>query len=460
MYMPRIVISGTAGGAGKTTTSLGLVRALVTQGVSVHPFKKGPDYIDTAWLGRAAKGIASTLDPFFFDSSALRAHFAARCRGAGMAVIEGNRGFFDGRDINGSCSTEVVAAALDAPVVLVVDITKMMRSTAAVVAGFRAFPGGERIAGVILNRCGGLRHAAIARRAVEELAGVPVYGVLPRVAEPFIPERRAGLITVDMHDAAEEALDSTAAFFCRHVDVPALRRLAESAPNMAGLAPVAAPASSLVPGVRIGVVRDGAFWQYYDENLQALRDAGAKLVFLSLLTADSWPDIDGLYIGGGDIAPYAEALAANTTAKERVCGLVRKGMPVYAEQAGYWFLGESLEVRGVAYPMAGILPVSVRVTPTPGKLGYMEATVIAETPYHLMGTRIRGHAYYYGDVAVGKGTAPSLREEGGAPFPGGKDDGIAHGALFASCMQIFAPAVPGWASSFVRAASAWRRAAV
>ncbi|MCC8193251.1 MAG: AAA family ATPase, partial [Deltaproteobacteria bacterium] len=208
--MPRLVVSGLSGGAGKTTVSLGLVRAFTRQDIRVHPFKKGPDYIDTAWLALAAKGRASTLDPFFCDEAALRRHFASRSAGADLAVIEGNRGLFDGRDLEGSASTAEVARQLDAPVVLVVDITKMTRTTSALVAGCRNFPGGERIAGVILNRAGTDRHAAIARRAVEELAGVPVFGVLPRLDCPPIPERRAGLVTVTMPARPANALETQA----------------------------------------------------------------------------------------------------------------------------------------------------------------------------------------------------------------------------------------------------------
>jgi cobyrinic acid a,c-diamide synthase len=193
--MPRLVVSGLSGGSGKTTVSLSLTCVLARQGMVVAPFKNGPDYIDIAWLALAAGRRAANIDPFFFSPGQMRGHFARYFSGAHIAIVEGNRGFFDGRDLSGSSSMAEVAAALDAPVVLVVDITKMTRTTAALVAGCRNFPGGERIAGVVLNRSGGPRHATIARRAVEELAGVKVFGVLQRLDPTPICERRAGLVT-------------------------------------------------------------------------------------------------------------------------------------------------------------------------------------------------------------------------------------------------------------------------
>ena len=463
MHIPRVLISGTHGGAGKTTVCLGLARALADDKLTVHPFKKGPDYIDTAWLAKAARRAASNLDLFFLEPCALRAHFLSRSHNADVAVIEGNRGFYDGRDLAGSSSTEAVARWLDAPVVLVVDITKMTRTVAALVHGFTAFPGGKRIAGVILNRSGGERHAALARRAVEELAGVRVFGVLPRVDMPFIHERRMGLVTVDMHEAAEESLARTAAFFREHVDVASILALARSAPELEGGSAEQEPASKT--GVRIGVVRDAAFWQYYDENLEALEKAGAELVFLSLLDTAAWPCIDGLYIGGGDIIPYVEALAGNVTRKRYIRNLVEEGMPVYAEQMGCLYLGESFVSGGVHYPMAGIFPLNAQATQKPGQLGYVDATVLTDSLFYPKGTCVRGHEYYYAKVCRDTTVLPVFRHElrsktavDAQTDDEPRGDGILRNAAFGSCMQIFAPAVPQWAPSFVRSAAAWRGA--
>ncbi len=454
MSMPRLVVTGLSGGTGKTTVSLGLTRAFTRQGLLVHPFKKGPDYIDTAWLAAAARGRASTLDPFFCDADALRGHFALRAAGADLAVIEGNRGYFDGRDLEGSASTAELARHLDAPVLLVVDITKMTRTAAALVTGCRNFPGGGRIVGVILNRAGTARHAAIARRAVEELAHIPVFGVLPRLDTSPICERRAGLVTVGMHDGADGALDAIADTLREHVDMEAVLAVARGASPLGGEAGLErAPARDA--SVRIGVVRDAVLWQYYDENLEALRDSGAELVFVSLADGERWPEVDGLYLGGGDLAPHAASLAGDTARKTAIRALVESGMPVYAEHAGYLYLGESFQCGGAAHAMAGVFPVRAATTEKPARLGYMEATVTGDNPFYPAGFSFKGHEYHYASIGVEASCRATLRKTAGREAVA-VADGLVYKSAFGASMQIFAPAVPGWAPAFVAAAARWK----
>lgn len=456
MRMPRLVVSGLSGGSGKTTFSLGLTRELTRRGFAVAPFKKGPDYIDTAWLALAAGRRAANLDPFFFPPDRIRAHFAGRFSGADVAVVEGNRGFFDGRDLSGSSSTAAVAAALEAPVVLVLDITKMTRTAAALVAGCKNFPGGGRIAGVVLNRSGSARHAAIAGRAVEELAGVRVFGVLPRLDSAPIYERRAGLVRVGAHPDAEKTVNGIADIIRDAVDVDAVLDTAEKALPLPGFAAEETPRAEEGPPVRIGVVRDDVLWQYYDENLDALKNAGAELVFVSLLDEAAWPEMDGLYLGGGDLGPYAADLSRNTAKKREIASYVAAGMPVYAEHSGYVYLGRVFSHAGSAYEMAGIFPVRASVTEKPARLGYMEARLTGDTLFYPEGRAFKGHEYHYADIAVEEGCAAFLRKTAGGRTVDVPDGLVCNGA-FGTSMQIFAPSVPGWAVSFVRAARAWKK---
>lgn len=456
MSMPRLVVSGLSGGSGKTTVSLGLVRALARRGVTVAPFKKGPDYIDTAWLALAANRNAANLDPFFFSSEQIRNHFACRFSGADLAVIEGNRGFFDGRDLSGSSSTAEVAAALDAPVILVVDITKMTRTTAALVAGCRNFPGGERIAGVVLNRSGGPRHAMIAKRAVEELTGTKVFGVLPRLDTAPIFERRAGLVAVGDVSGAENALDAIADLVLDSIDIEAVLAIANAAPKLPGCIAAGMRAK---PGtgssVRIGVVRDEVLWQYYGENLDALRHAGAELVFVSLLDEAAWPQMDALYLGGGDLGPYASRLARNAVRKKEIIAFIESGMPVYAEHSGYFYLGREFVHDKISHAMAGVFPVTATATEKPARLGYMEAVLANDTPFYTANTSFKGHEYHYADIVVEDvALASLLKTAHGRRIE--VADGLVYKSAFGTSMQIFAPAVPEWAASLVRAARLWK----
>ena len=199
---PRLVVSGLSGGGGKTLVSLGLARALTLRGLRVKPCKKGPDYIDAAWLSLASGRTPTNLDPYFLSDDRLRALFRASFDDADLAIIEGNRGLYDGRDLEGSCSTATLARALDAPVLLTLTVTKMTRTAAAVVAGLANFEP-VKLAGVILNRVASSRHADLIRRSIETYTGIPVLGEIPRLAENPIPERHMGLVS--MHDESPDA---------------------------------------------------------------------------------------------------------------------------------------------------------------------------------------------------------------------------------------------------------------
>lgn len=525
--------------------SLGLARAFSRRGLLVQACKKGPDYIDAAWLALAARSAQSNLDPFFTPGPALAALFARAAAACDIALVEGNRGLFDGLDITGSCSTAQVARTLEAPVLLIVDCTKMTRTAAALVKGCCDFEPGLRIGGVVLNRSGNARHAALARQAVEDLAGVPVFGVLPRQAEPLVRERHMGLVAMDdcgRHAEADALLNSLADFVALHCDCEALLALAADAPVLrapeseeankdslphggaraqragSGLscsesdaepknatknallskavggaqvvlasttaaAPAATDFSSTGPALaaaaapaatdfaatsavavkadsaplRLGYVQDAALWFYYRENLYALERAGASLVPLSLLQAQPWPELDGLYLGGGLPELHAERISGNRAVLDTLAVLVQKGLPLYAECGGFMVLCRSLAVKGREYPMAGLFPCRIELCERPQGLGYVEAQALRDTPFFPAGFSFKGHEFHFSRCVPDKACeffeTPALRLNRGKGL--GRDtagqwrDGLVQGNCFASYMHIYAPAVPHWAVTFV-----------
>ena len=478
---PRLIISGLSGGGGKTLVSLGLSRALTLRGLQVKPCKKGPDYIDAAWLGLACGRTPTNLDPYFLNDDRLRALFCASFGNADLAVIEGNRGLYDGRDVQGSCSTATLARALDAPVVLVLSVTKMTRTAAAVIAGVAAFEP-LNLAGVVLNRVASVRHAELIRKSIETYTGIPVLGMLPRLEDNPIPERHMGLIS--LHEETEEApgrhvlneaLDRLAGFVAEHMDIDKVLNIARNAPDMPPVAPFWDPAPPTAERpVRIGYVRDAALWFYYEENLEALRRAGAELVELSLLSPEPWPGIDGdgaldgLYLGGGfpEMVPHRIAASPHlaTIRNASLCG-----MPIYAECGGFMILCDALRIDDQNHRMAGLFPSRADFCPRPQGLGYVEATVERENPFHPVGEILRGHEFHYSRcVPLGELT-PTLRLSPGVGMsgPGHRAKGLAGDALsardgllvrntFAAYTHLFAPAVPHWAPRFVKAAEAFR----
>lgn len=454
--LPRIILAGLSGGSGKTFVSVGLCRILARRGLDIRPFKKGPDYIDASWLSHAAGRPACNLDPFLMSSPTLAALFQEKAQGADVSVIEGNRGLFDGKDREGTCSTAELSRQLAAPVVLVLDATKMTRTAAAIVVGCKNFEPGLNLAGVILNQTAGDRHRAILTQCIEDLAGVPVLGTLPKCAENPIPERHMGLVSGQEHAGREAALDAIADTVERWVDVDRLLAVARSAPQAAPAGPVPWPAP--VPGaggVAIGYVHDAALWFYYPENLEALERAGASLVRLSLLDPAPWPEIHGLYLGGGFPETQAPALEANAAIRQHVLGLSRAGLPIYAECGGFMYLCQALDLGSTRHELAGVFPLSTRLCARPQGLGYVEALVEADNPFHPQHCRITGHEFHYSACAEpspGTSLPPTiLKMLRGRGMLAGRDGLLAHNT-FASYTHIHALGTPHWAPAFVRAA--------
>ena len=503
---PRLCVSAASGGGGKTLLSLGLARAFGQAGLAVKPFKKGPDYIDAAWLGRAAGGAgappATNLDPFFLSAPELAALFARAMQAAGdaaarngpprLGLIEGNRGLYDGLDEAGSCSTARLARALACPVLLCLDAAKMTRTAAALLAGLLNFEAGVRVCGVVFNRVGSPRHEAALRRAVAAHLPVPVLGALPRLGRNPLPERHMGIASTggSLSDGADALLDELAALVRESVDMDAVLAAARDASplpgvevaspdgsfagkeaerlvSLPGLTPSPAPAARNVRP-RIGYVRDAAFWFYYPQNLAALTDAGAKLVPLSLVDAPEseaplWEGLDGLYLGGGFPEDFLPQLSG-APLLARIAGLSRAGLPVYAECGGLILLSRGVERGGVFWPLAGALPLRIVWTPRPQGLGYVEGVVRAANPFFPVEMRLRGHEFHYSRcVPDADAPPPALELERGSGLgrPCGSaaaGDGVALRGTWAAYTHIFAPAAPCWAPNFVAAAAAWRAA--
>ncbi len=449
---PRILIAAASGDGGKTLLSLGIAGAFERRGKRVGAFKKGPDYIDAAWLGMASGAPATNLDTYLMKPETIRNLFGRRCLSADVAVIEGNRGLYDGFDARGSHSSAELAKLLGAPVVLVLNATKATRTLAAVALGMKTLDPDVPLAGVVLNRIAGKRHASVATQAIEESCGIPVLGAIPKLRDPErIPGRHLGLLPVDEHSRAEEACAYAAGVIEDYVDLERLERIAASA------SPVEfeeePPKAIFDNRVRVGVLSDGAFSFYYPENMEALEKAGADVIRIHSLRERNLPDIHALYIGGGFPETHAEELAENVGLRQAIANASADGLPVYAECGGLMFLSRSLIWNGRTYPMCGALPVDVELHAKPKGHGYVEMLVENENPFFEVGTGLRGHEFHYS----------SLREDGrteigsvcrmnrGVGIGGGRD-GLNVGNTVAFYSHIHASGCPEWAEGIVKAA--------
>jgi len=458
MRVPRILIAGLRGGGGKTLVSLGLVSAWRKQGASVAPFKKGPDYIDAAWLSMAAEKDCRNLDLFLMSRQAVMRSFVTAVQGAAVAVIEGNRGLYDGLDAQGSYSSANLAKFLDCPVVLAVDCTKSTRTVAALVLGCQRLDPDVAIRGVILNQTAGPRHDSVLREAIEQVTGLPVLGAVSRIGEQLFPERHLGLVPPAEHDEQSHSIQRVADVAGQYLDLEAIRSVAQEAPALDPGGECLAAEDGPKPRVaRIGVFRDAAFQFYYPENFGALTREGATLIEVSPLSAAELPDVDALYIGGGFPETLAPRLARNKPFLDALRRKVQQGLPVYAECGGAVFLGEKLVYEEKEYAMAGVLPVTFLFHAKPQGHGYAVLETIRDNPFYEVGESLRGHEFHYTCIEStgAKDLNFAFRVQRGYGFDG-RHDGLLIGNVLACYTHVHALGTESWAPSLVRAAVRFR----
>jgi cobyrinic acid a,c-diamide synthase len=404
--MRGIVIAGTHSGCGKTTVTLGILAALRKKNYTVQPFKAGPDFIDTG-LHRLVTGRASrNLDLWMCGREYVVNCFHTHSAGADLSIVEGVMGMYDG-----NISTADLSAALDVPLVLVVDAYGMAESAGAVVRGFKEFRSGAEgqrgsneknnnlfdLTGVIFNRVASDRHY---KRLKDSVRDIPVLGYLPRDLDFNIPHRHLGLVVAEEEPIAKEEIEKLAGTVSAHIDIDSIVQKCRSAEaGKPGSGEARKQGSS--EALKIAVAYDKAFCFYYEDNLDLLKQSGAEIVMFSPLADSKIPDdVDALYIGGGYPELYAERLSENKSMLDSIRTCVVNGMPVYAECGGFMYLTEGIyDTEKSFYPMAGVFPVKTKMTQARARLGYREAVLAENSMLGKKGSTVRGHEFHYSEIA-------------------------------------------------------------
>lgn len=455
MKCPRLLISAAHKSSGKTTLSIGLAKALTDQGLCVQTFKKGPDYIDPMWLARASGRPCYNLDPHLMDDAELCGQFMRHAPAAGISLIEGNKGLYDGLALDGSNSNAALARRLQAPVLLVIDARGMTRGIAPLILGYQAFDRQVRIGGVILNQLGGARHEAKLRAVIEHYTDLPVLGAVQQDQRLSVVERHLGLTPTTELGNVETLVAQIAKTVADQVDLGRVRALADAAPDLpAGSAsmPVTAHAPAVQTAgeqLRIGIARDRAFGFYYPDDLEALQRAGASLVAIDTLGDSRLPPLDGLFIGGGFPETCMDELEANAALRHAIRQAIEDGLPTYAECGGLMYLARSITWKGRSARMVGAIPGDVLMHERPVGRGYTELTETAAMPWGRGEGSIRGHEFHYSslenlDPAVE--FAYQVRRGHGVD---GRHDGIRIHKLLASYSHLRSAAGAGWAPRFM-----------
>lgn len=450
--MAHLLLSAAHKSSGKTTVSIGLCRALARRGLTVQPFKKGPDYIDPMWLGAAAGRSCRNLDYFTQDEDEIRNLFAVHANGADIALIEGNKGLYDGLHLDGSTSNAALATLLGAPVVLVIDARGMTRGIAPLILGYQAFDPQVRIAGVILNKIGGSRHEAKLRAIIEHYTDVKVLGAVQASTDLEIVERHLGLIPSNESSEATARIEAIADAVGGQVDLDALIAVAKTA----AAPPRPVPSAALAPAadLRIGVVKDSAFGFYYADDLDALRAAGAELVVLDSMHDEALPPLDGLFIGGGFPETHMVALEGNLVLRNSIREAIDGGLPAYAECGGLMYLCRSISWQGLSCEMCGVLPADVVMHDKPSGRGYVRLRETAASPWpaHVdqggPGYEFPAHEFHYSSLEnVAPDLAYAYQVTRGTGIDGARD-GIVHKNLLACYSHLRDTERHHWAARF------------
>ncbi|MBU8912357.1 MAG: hydrogenobyrinic acid a,c-diamide synthase (glutamine-hydrolyzing) [Desulfobacterales bacterium] len=462
--VPGIVIAGLRGGSGKTIISLGIAAAWKEKGFKVSVFKKGPDYIDAGWLSRAAGRPCYNLDTFLCTPPVVKQSYRENSEHCDISVIEGNRGLYDGIDTDGSTSTAELAKLLNLPVLLVLDCTKSTRTMAALLMGCMKFDPEIKICGVILNRIAGPRHEGKVRTNIEKFCNIPVLGAVPKLKAKDFPERHMGLVTSEEHTFSEKAIKAAFKVANDNIDLDEIYKIVTCEYRSADTeaVPKINPLKTNPTGsglVTIGIIRDSAFQFYYPDNIDALKNLGARIVFISPLLEEHIPDVHAVYMGGGFPETHAPQLAENIAFRDNLRKLSQNGLPIYAECGGLIFLGQSIRLKDREYPMSGILPIKFGLSKRPQGHGYTRVEVVNKNPFFKVGEILKGHEFRYSsilDIDYQDHEMAFKMERGKGILD--KKDGFFKNNTFGTYTHIHALGSPSWASSLIKKAKAFKAA--
>ena len=448
--MPRLFVSAAHKSSGKTTVSVGIAAALRARGLVVQPFKKGPDYIDPMWLTAAAGRDCCNLDFHTMGRAEIRAEFVRRCEGAGLTLIEGNKGLHDGVSVDGADSNAALAKLLAAPVVLVVDTRGITRGIAPLLQGYRDFDPGVWIAGVILNQVGGARHEAKLVRAVQTYTDIPVLGAIGRSPELALSAAHLGLVPPVEIEEADDRVERVARRIEADIDLDRVRGIAARAEAL-DAGPASRHPAPRARDVRIAIARDAAFCFYYPGDLEALEAAGARLVPFDTLHDRAAPEADGIFIGGGFPERAMSALEANTPMRSSLRARIARGTPVYAECGGLMYLARRIRWNERVCEMVGAIPTDVVMHRRPRGRGYVVLEPTGDAPWTpLAKGPVHAHEFHHSTLEnlAESDWRYAYRVRRGHGIDGERD-GIVIGSLLASYGHLRDVEGCRWAERFV-----------
>lgn len=402
MHNPRFMIAAPGSGSGKTMVTCGILEALIQRGLRAASFKCGPDYIDPMFHTKVLGTHSRNLDTFFTGEEMTRHLFLKNAAGADISVMEGVMGYYDGLGgVSVTASAYDLARVTRTPVILLADTKGMSVSVIALIRGFLEYRKESFIKGVILNRMSRMLYPEIKRQIEEEL-GIKVYGYVETMKDFNLESRHLGLVMPGEIEDLNRKLQGLAARLEETLDIGGLLALAESAPVLADTIESLGTAGISADGEAhpcIAAARDEAFCFLYEDNLELLRQCGARIIEFSPLHDREVPkEAAGLLLYGGYPELYAKELSENVPMKESIKAKIDGGMPCMAECGGFMYLHDTMEdMEKKEYPMAGVIHGKAYKTDRLGRFGYIELTPEKEQMLGMDLGTVKGHEFHYFD---------------------------------------------------------------
>jgi cobyrinic acid a,c-diamide synthase len=459
--MSRIFISAAHKSSGKTTVSIGLCAALKQRELVVQSFKKGPDYIDPYWLTQATGRGCYNLDFYTMEKDEILSLIQNKSHDAELSLIEGNKGLYDGLDLDGSNSNAALATLTQTPVILVLNARGMTRGIAPLILGYQAFDKNVSIKGVILNRLGGSRHESKLRNVIEHYTDVEVVGAIHNDSRFDIEERHLGLVPGHEDPFCTEKISLLADAVKQQVDLDNILTIADQAndlPPTEKRQNIQSSAHAL-PTIKLGLIRCSAFGFYYPDDLQALQDAGAELIEIDPCKDHELPDIDALFIGGGFPETHMKQLEANENMRISIKKAIEDGLPAYAECGGLMYLANSIEWAHDGHTekraMVGSIDTDIIMEQKPQGRGYVQLAETENSPWPGASDNIKSshiicaHEFHYSRFkSVDKNVKFAYQVKRGTGI-NGKSDGYIYKNLLANYTHQRNTINNPWAKRFI-----------
>lgn len=414
--MKKILIAGSYSGVGKTTISLGLMKALSKRGKKVQPFKVGPDYIDPMYHRFVTGEWSRNLDSYMLDDEQIKFVFKNSSEGKDISVIEGVMGLYDGigTEIN-KHSTSQMSKILKSPVILVIDGKGMGASAGAMVLGYKQLDKDVEIVGVIANNVRTQRHYNIIKESIERFCGIEVLGYLAPDENVSVESRNLGLFPSNEIEDLERKVNTIADEMEKHIDIDRIIELSESENvtssfelNMFSEDP---EVRALAEGKTVAVAYDKAFNFYYPDNIDLFKEIGANIITFSPINDEEIPEADLLYMGGGFPEVFAEELEKNVSMRKSIKKAHDEGLAIYAECGGLMYLGDSLvDMDGKKHEMVGAISGYSEMKKGLRRFGYCIATAKEDNLISYKGQEMSGHEFHSSEFYSDLDTAFTMKK--------------------------------------------------